>query len=86
MPDDFPGALLARRRQADTAVFLIDNQRRTLRGQFLQHSRYRSRADSETSGESIAAHEFSRRSAEFQDRLKVIVHGLRGRRHYFRNH
>jgi len=57
---------LTGRRQTCAVVLFVLDQRRLLRSQLLQHSRYGSSADTEIMREGVAGHAFLSRPGQFQ--------------------
>lgn len=62
--------------QAHAVMLLILHEGRVLRREFLKHSRYRCRPDTQVVREDIAADGLFLRATQFQNRLQVIVHRL----------
>lgn len=80
MTHKLPGSALSSRRQPNTPVLLIRNQSRALRGEPLNHTRYRGRPYPQSLGERIRCDRQLIGSPQFEDRLQVIVYRFRSRK------
>ena len=75
---DLQSAHLPGRCQMHTVVLFVFHERRLLRSQLLQHSRYRSSTDTQMLGERVTGHLFLFGAAQFQYRFQIVVYRLRG--------
>src|ERR1700723_908176 len=71
--DDLEGALLSRLRELGAMVLLVDDQRRLLRSEFLQHVGYRGRCDRQMGGDFGAGDLAFRSSTQLKDRFEVVI-------------
>src|ERR1700722_16228314 len=79
MTDDLEGALLAGLRELDAVVLLVDDQRRLLRGELLQHVGYRGRSDRQMGCDFGTGDLALRSSTQLKDRFEIVIDGFAAR-------
>lgn len=81
MAHKLSGAAFSRRRQPNTPVLLIRDESWALRGKPLTHTGHRGRPYPQPLGEGLRCDRQLIGAAQFEDRLQIVVHRFRNRKH-----
>ena len=77
MAQDLCRPTLPQLRKDNAVVFFVLDKRWPLAGQLLEHPGYGSSADVQMARQGIAGHSLFFRAAQLEDRLEVVIDGLR---------
>ena len=72
----FQSPALAGRRQPHTTMFFVPYEGGALRGELLEHARYRGRAHSQMRGQGVTGDAILLRTAQLQNRLQIVIDRL----------